>query len=123
VVLHGGTDRHRLRPLIYPKPWTASDDRKYEIGGALTTLKRVLFPPWRTVKGRVVRPWCAGRYWVVGRGFRHEGRFFACAVDKLDQVKAELREKCRAVRFEITHQVLKPGGTNIVRYGGKSSDG
>ena len=63
----------------------------------------MLFPPWRTTKGLVTRPWLTGRYWVAGRGHRRDGRFFACQVEKLDQIKAELREKCRAVRFEITY--------------------
>jgi hypothetical protein len=39
-----------------------------------------------------------------------DGRVFACEVEKLDQIETELREKCRAVRFEITHPVLKPDG-------------
>ena len=95
---------------IYPQEWTAADDRKHEIDGTLATLKRVLFPPWRDRKGPYHAPWLAGRYWVAGRGHRRDGRFFACEVEKLDQIKAELREKCRAVRFEITHSVLKPDG-------------
>ena len=73
----------------------------------------MLFPPWRTAKGRVTRPWLTGRYWVAGRGHRRDGRFFACEVEKRDQIKAELREKCRAVRFEITHHVLKPDGPDL----------
>ena len=110
VVLHAGPDRNRLRPDVYPQEWTAADDRRHEIDGTLATLKRVLFPPWRTAKGRATRPWCTGLYWVAGRGYRRDGRVFACEVEKLDQIETELREKCRAVRFEITHPVLKPDG-------------
>ena len=36
------------------------DDRKHEIGSTIATLKRVLFPPWRTAKGLSTRPWCTG---------------------------------------------------------------
>ena len=100
-----------MLPSIYRQEWTGADDRKHEIGSTLATLKRVLFPPWRTAKGLATRPWCTGLYWVAGRGYRRDGRFFACPVDDLDTMKAELREKCRAVRFEITHHVLKPDGT------------
>jgi hypothetical protein len=110
VVLHSGPDRCRLRPDLYPQEWTAADDRRHELGGTLATLKRVLFPPGRIANGRATRPWCIGLYWVAGRGFRSDGRFFACEVEQLDQVQAELRQKCRAVRFEITHHVLKPDG-------------
>jgi hypothetical protein len=110
VVLHSGPDRCRLRPDIYPQEWTAADDRRHELGGTLATLKRVLFPPWRNAKGRARRPWCVGRYWVAGRGHRRDGRSFACEIEQLDQVKAELRAKCRALRFEVTHHVLKPDG-------------
>jgi hypothetical protein len=97
-----------MRPTIYPQEWTAADNRRHETGGTIATLKRILFPPWRTARGRATRPWCAGIYWVTGRGYRRDGRFFACEVELLDQVQAELRAKCRAVRFEITHHVLKP---------------
>ena len=74
VVLHAGPDRNRLRPDVYPQEWTAADDRRHEIDGTLATLKRVLFPPWRTAKGRATRPWCTGLYWVAGRGYRRDGR-------------------------------------------------
>jgi hypothetical protein len=113
-VLHGGPDRNRLLPGIYREQWTANDDRRHEIGGTLATLKRVLFPPWRTTKGLATRPWCAGLYWVAGRGYRRDGRFFACPADEIEAMKAELRAKCRSVRFEITHAVLKPDGLSEV---------
>ena len=107
-IVEGSPDRRRLLPSIYRQEWTGADDRKHEIGGTLAALKRVLFPPWRTAKGLVTRPWCTGLYWVAGRGYRRDGRFFACPVDELDTIRAELRAQCRAVRFEITHHVLKP---------------
>ena len=109
-IVDGSPDRSRLLPSIYRQEWTGADDRKHEIGGTLATLKRVLFPPWRTTKGLATRPWCTGLYWVAGRGYRRDGRFFASPVDDLDAMKSELRAKCRAVRFEIIHHVLKPDG-------------
>ena len=112
-IVDGSPDRNRLLPSIYPQWWTGADDRKHEIGGTLTTLRRVLFPPYRVAKGLARRPWLAGRYYVAGRGHRRDGRLFACPVDELDAMKAELRETCRAVRFEITHHVLKPGGPDL----------
>ena len=107
-IVESSPDRSRLLPEIYRQEWTGADDRRHEIGGTLAALRRVLFPPWRTAKGLATRSWCTGLYWVAGRGYRRDGRFFACPVDDLDAMKAELREKCRAVRFEITHHVLKP---------------
>ena len=109
-IVDGSPDRSRLLPLIYRQEWTGADDRLHETGGPLATLKRVLFPPWRITKGLATRPWCTGLYWVAGRGYRRDGRFFACPVDDLDTMKSELRAKCRAVRFEITHHVLKQDG-------------
>jgi hypothetical protein len=109
-IVEGSPDRSRLLPEIYRQEWTGADDRRHEIGGTLAALKRVLFPPWPVAKGKVRRPWLVGRFYVAGRGHRRDGRFFACPVDDLDAMKSELRAKCRAVRFEITHHVLKPDG-------------
>jgi hypothetical protein len=107
-IVEGSPDRSRLLPKIYGQEWTGRDDRRHEIGGTLATLKRVLFPPFGAARGRAAQPWCSGLYWVAGRGHRREGRFFACPVEQLEDMKRELRDKCRAVSFVITHDVLKP---------------
>jgi hypothetical protein len=88
------------------------DRSRLLIGGTLATLKRVLFPPFGASRPVHSCPYifgrCAGLYWVAGRGHRREGRFFACPVEQLEDMKRELRDKCRAVSFVITHDVLKP---------------
>ncbi|MFL5253944.1 MAG: hypothetical protein ACJ8AI_13815 [Rhodopila sp.] len=99
-IVESAPDRHRLLEEIYPQAWTGADDRRHEIGGTLATLKKVIFPAFRLSGGVATRPWLAGHYWVAGRGHRRDGRFFACPADEGEAMKAELRDKCRAVRFE-----------------------
>jgi hypothetical protein len=99
-------DRMRLHPKIYKAAWTAEYDRKSETGGFLATVRRVLFPVWQR-QGPTI-PMCAGRYWVAGRGHRREGRAFVCSATMLEDVKALLRERCRATDFQITDRCLKP---------------
>jgi hypothetical protein len=99
-------DRMRMHPGIYKAAWTGQDDRKFEAGGFLATVRRVLVPGWRR-QGPAI-PVCAGRYWVAGRGWRRGGRAFVCQVTMLEDVKALLRERCEATDFEITDPCLKP---------------
>jgi hypothetical protein len=99
-------DRKRMHPSIYKEVWTGQDDRKSEVGGFIATARRVLFPAWQRQGPNL--PMCAGRYWVAGRGHRREGRAFVCRVTMLDDVKALLRERCKATDFEVTDPCMMP---------------
>jgi hypothetical protein len=45
---------------------------------------------------------------VHGRGNRRDGRQAICATGQVSAAKAMLRDKCKAVRFEITGELQRP---------------